>query len=161
MGICYHSDVKAIPISMCLYLTWLFLRLNILTMLIQPLTMPTTKFLLNFGWFSSLPNNIPCRHGWYCLWWSEFHPNEAISLPKSKEIEIDFPLTHKKSKTRGKNSSLKPHNTCSSHLYHSSIPDCTDEKFLLEFFVLSLIDDVVCGRLPSTCSFSNLGTLTV
>ncbi|RVW70813.1 B3 domain-containing transcription factor VRN1 [Vitis vinifera] len=56
----------------------------------------------------------------------EFHPNEASSLLKSEEIESDFPPTQKTSKTRGKNSSLKPHNACSSHTYHSSIPDCRD-----------------------------------
>ena len=72
----------------------------------------------------------------------EFHPNEASSLLKSEEIESDFPPTQKTSKTRGKNSSLKPHNACSSHTYHSSIPDCRGENFLLEF-LLSLIDGAV------------------
>eukprot|EP00261_Vitis_vinifera_P037166 XP_019078409.1 PREDICTED: B3 domain-containing protein REM19-like [Vitis vinifera] len=51
-----------------------------------------------------------------------FYPNGASSLPKVEDIQGDFPTTHKTREITRNNPSFKPHNACSSHHYHSSIP---------------------------------------
>ena len=75
-----------------------------------------------------------------------FYPNGASSLPKVEDIQGDFPTTHKTREITRNNPSFKPHNVCSSHHYHPSIPISRGKKCLPEF-LLSLIDAACCCNL--------------
>ncbi|XP_034700598.1 B3 domain-containing transcription factor VRN1-like [Vitis riparia] len=91
-----------------------------------------------------------------------FNPNRASSLPKVEDIQGDFPTTHKTREITRNNPSFKPHNACSSHHYHSSIPISRGGalgrakafKFENPFFIVTMRPSYVGSRKSLTVPLS-------